>query len=109
RGLRAVRYHGDCHPAAKAKRERVAFHTGRPCSSARQPSPRKSRPRRLMSVLRRTDEKKFSASADVEIRPRTAAAQAPILRMTAIGFTSWIMTGFFRTNGRGHGELWIGN
>jgi hypothetical protein len=30
RGLRAIRYHGFCHPAAKAKRERVAFHTGRP-------------------------------------------------------------------------------
>jgi len=30
RGLRAVRYHGFCHPAAKAKREAVAFHTGRP-------------------------------------------------------------------------------
>lgn len=29
RGLRAIRYHGFCHPAAKAKRERVAFHTGR--------------------------------------------------------------------------------
>lgn len=30
RGLRAVRYYGFCHPAAKAKREVVAFHTGRP-------------------------------------------------------------------------------
>jgi hypothetical protein len=30
RGLRAVRYYGYCHPAAKAKRERIAFHTGRP-------------------------------------------------------------------------------
>jgi hypothetical protein len=30
RGLRAIRYYGYCHPAAKAKRERVAFHTGRP-------------------------------------------------------------------------------
>jgi hypothetical protein len=30
RGLRAVRYYGFCHPAAKIKRERVAFHTGRP-------------------------------------------------------------------------------
>lgn len=30
RGLRAIRYYGFCHPAAKAKRERVAFHTGRP-------------------------------------------------------------------------------
>jgi hypothetical protein len=30
RGLRAVRYYGFCHPAAKAKRDRVAFHTGRP-------------------------------------------------------------------------------
>ena len=29
-GLRAVRYYGFCHPAAKAKRERIAFHTGRP-------------------------------------------------------------------------------
>lgn len=30
RGLRAVRYYGFCHPAAKKKRERIAFHTGRP-------------------------------------------------------------------------------
>lgn len=30
RGLRAIRYHGFCHPAAKIKRERIAFHTGRP-------------------------------------------------------------------------------
>jgi len=30
RGLRAIRYHGFCHPAAKAKRERIAFLTGRP-------------------------------------------------------------------------------
>jgi hypothetical protein len=30
RGMRAVRYYGYCHPAAKNKRERVTFHTGRP-------------------------------------------------------------------------------
>lgn len=30
RGLRAIRYHGFCHPAAHRKRERIAFHTGRP-------------------------------------------------------------------------------
>jgi hypothetical protein len=30
RGMRAVRYYGFCHPAAKTKRERIAFHTGRP-------------------------------------------------------------------------------
>ena len=30
RGLRAIRYFGFCHPAAKTKRERIAFHTGRP-------------------------------------------------------------------------------
>lgn len=30
RGMRAVRYFGFCHPAAKIKRERIAFHTGRP-------------------------------------------------------------------------------
>lgn len=29
RGLRAIRYHGFCHPAAKKKLERIAFHTGR--------------------------------------------------------------------------------
>jgi hypothetical protein len=30
RGLRAIRYYGFCHPAAKKKRERIAFHTGQP-------------------------------------------------------------------------------
>jgi hypothetical protein len=30
RGMRAIRYYGFRHPAAKAKHERVAFHTGRP-------------------------------------------------------------------------------
>lgn len=29
-GLKAVRHYGFCHPAAKAKRERLAFHTGVP-------------------------------------------------------------------------------
>ena len=30
RGMRAVRHFGFCHPAAKVKRERIAFHTGQP-------------------------------------------------------------------------------
>jgi hypothetical protein len=30
RGMRSIRYFGFCHPAAKKKRERIAFHTGRP-------------------------------------------------------------------------------
>ncbi len=30
RGMRSIRYFGFCHPAAKKKREQVAFHTGRP-------------------------------------------------------------------------------
>jgi hypothetical protein len=30
RGLRAVRHFGFCHPASQRKRERIAFHTGRP-------------------------------------------------------------------------------
>ena len=29
RGMRAIRYFGFRHPAAKLKRERIAFHTGR--------------------------------------------------------------------------------
>ena len=28
--MHAVRYYGFCHPAAKAKRERIAVHSGRP-------------------------------------------------------------------------------
>lgn len=28
RGMRSIRYFGFCHPAAKAKRERIAFHSG---------------------------------------------------------------------------------
>ena len=30
RGLRAIRHYGFCHPAVHKKRERIAFHTGRP-------------------------------------------------------------------------------
>lgn len=30
RGLRSIRYYGFCHPAAKKKRFRIAFHTGQP-------------------------------------------------------------------------------
>jgi Putative transposase/Transposase zinc-binding domain len=42
RGLKAVRHYGFCHPAAKLKRERVAFHTGRPLlvgAAAEPPTP----------------------------------------------------------------------
>jgi hypothetical protein len=30
RKMHSIRYYGFCHPAAKVKRERVAFHTGMP-------------------------------------------------------------------------------
>lgn len=30
KGMRSIRYYGFCHPAAKNRRERIAFHTGRP-------------------------------------------------------------------------------
>ena len=30
RGVRSVRHYGFCHPAAKARRQRVAFHSGAP-------------------------------------------------------------------------------
>jgi Putative transposase/Transposase zinc-binding domain len=39
RGMRAVRYYGFCHPAAKVKRERIAFHTGRPLLIGALPAP----------------------------------------------------------------------
>jgi hypothetical protein len=41
-GLKAVRHYGFCHPAAKAKRERIAFHTGLPLlvgAAAEPPTP----------------------------------------------------------------------
>lgn len=39
RGLKAVRHYGYCHPAATAKRQRVAFQTGRPLVIAKEPPP----------------------------------------------------------------------
>jgi len=51
RGLRAIRHYGFCHPAARAKRERIAFHTGRPrvladprCTAPDEPTPPPSCP-----------------------------------------------------------------
>jgi hypothetical protein len=47
RGMKAVRYFGFRHPAAKAKRERVAFHTARPLlAGAPAPAPEPDRTRR---------------------------------------------------------------
>jgi hypothetical protein len=47
RGMRAIRYYGFCHPAAKDKRERVAFHTGRPLlvGPFQPPAPKPAAPR----------------------------------------------------------------
>jgi hypothetical protein len=49
RGLQAVRHYGFSHPAAKAKRERVAFHTGLPLlvGAAAPPAPLPPPPTRL--------------------------------------------------------------
>ena len=44
RGLRAIRHYGFCHPAARAKRERIAFHTGRPLVLADPGSPPPDQP-----------------------------------------------------------------
>jgi hypothetical protein len=41
-GLRSIRHYGFCHPAGKKRRERVAFHTGRPLFRA--PPPPKPAP-----------------------------------------------------------------
>jgi len=39
-GLRSIRYYGFCHPAGKARRERIAFYTGRPLElGAAKPEP----------------------------------------------------------------------
>ena len=49
KGMRAVRQHGFCHPAAKAKREKIAFLTGRPLliGAAALPPPKPERPPKL--------------------------------------------------------------
>jgi hypothetical protein len=39
RGLRSIRYYGFCHPAAKAKRLRVQFHSGRVVDFGATPQP----------------------------------------------------------------------
>jgi hypothetical protein len=56
-GLKAVRHYGYCHPAAKAKRQRIAFHTGRPLVIAEEPGPACERTFRCSccgAALRRT-------------------------------------------------------
>ena len=46
KGMRAIRQYGFCHPAAKAKRERIAFQTGRPLliGALELPPPKPERP-----------------------------------------------------------------
>ena len=43
-GLRSIRYYGFCHPAAKAKRQRIQIHTGMPFELKSRPSPHAARP-----------------------------------------------------------------
>ena len=38
-GLRSIRYYGFCHPAAKAKRQRIQIHTRMPFELNSRPSP----------------------------------------------------------------------
>jgi len=49
KGMRAVRQYGFCHPAAKAKRGKIAFLTGRPLliGAAELPPPKPERPPKL--------------------------------------------------------------
>ncbi len=49
KGMRAVRQYGFCHPAAKAKREKIAFLTGQPLliGAAALPPPKPERPPRI--------------------------------------------------------------
>ena len=49
KGMRGVRQYGFCHPAAKAKREKIAFLTGRPLliGAAAMPPPKPERPPKI--------------------------------------------------------------
>lgn len=43
-GLRSIRHYGFCHPAAKERRERIAFHSGRPLVIGKAPTQSKPVP-----------------------------------------------------------------
>ena len=65
----AACYFGFCHPAAKIKRERIDFHTGRPLVIGAVPVPAsKAAPRRHLPVLWR---------ADPAMTPPSSASCAP--------------------------------
>lgn len=104
RGLLAVRYHGFCHPAAKAKRERIAFHTGRPLpiGAATDDYP-KTTPRRHLFLLRRADGKTLLSP------PRVAfglwATHSETLMRLTLHSPSFQHTGFLRKLATGNGGL----
>ena len=52
RGMRSIRYFGFCHPAAKAKRERVAFHSGMALDASAAPAVAEAAPPRLCPCCR---------------------------------------------------------
>ncbi|MDH4444992.1 MAG: transposase [Akkermansiaceae bacterium] len=103
RGLRAVRYHGFCHPAAKAKRERIAFPTGRPLpiGAATDGYP-KATPRRHLFLLRRADEKTLLSPPRVAFGPRATHSET-LMRLT-LHSPSFQHTGFLRNLATGNGR-----
>ena len=54
-GLRSIRYYGFCHPAAKAKRQRIQIHTGMPFELNSRPSPNAAPPGAALPNLRQPD------------------------------------------------------
>jgi hypothetical protein len=94
RGLRAVRHYGFCHPAAKKKRERIAFHTGRPLLVGTSEPPKTKPPKvvscpccgepmtRLLSVLPAWSRHR-SYIFPTESIPRTGRAPPTIKRSCA--------------------------
>jgi hypothetical protein len=105
RGLRAVRYYRFCHPAAKLKREHIAFHTGRPlligaaaivikkpahvvtCSCCGQPK------KKLLRLL-----------PPLAIRSTTTSKQTQ-LRMKRVRANNPKQHSFFPSSGQSNGEL----
>ena len=94
RGMRSIRYFGYCHPAARKKRERIAFHSGMFLDASQSDSTKKQEPEQeprqrkcpccqgTMKKLRRLRPSWKSAPRPPPLKPKAATVPAPTLQGT---------------------------
>ena len=74
--MRSIRYYGFCHSAAKVKRERIAFHTGRPLLlGAPRPAAAQASPSALHLPVLRWGNETYCQLPPTLARPSRPAAQ----------------------------------